>query len=124
VGDFGLSTHLNNYGEYAVALPVKWTAPEAIEHGKFSVHSDVWSMGVLLVELFTYGGVPYGDLANDDISDKLRTGWRLDCPLGVPASLYGIMLECWHANPTERPTFKVCCAADQTSLHWRRPRHF
>lgn len=53
VGDFGLSTHLNNYGEYGVALPLKWTAPEAIDEGKFTVKSDVWSMGVLLIELVT-----------------------------------------------------------------------
>ena len=40
-------------------FPVKWTAPEAISFGKFTVKSDVWSFGILLMELFTYGQVPY-----------------------------------------------------------------
>lgn len=40
-------------------FPIKWTAPEAAFDRKFSVKSDVWSMGILLYEMVTYGKVPY-----------------------------------------------------------------
>ena len=43
----------------ATKFPIKWTAPEAAFERKFSVKSDVWSYGILLYELITYGRIPY-----------------------------------------------------------------
>jgi serine/threonine protein kinase len=63
VGDFGLSRIIENENEYTAKegakFPIKWTAPEAAMMNKFSIKSDVWSFGVLLTELVTYGRVPY-----------------------------------------------------------------
>lgn len=40
-------------------FPIKWTAPEAIQFGVFTIKADVWSFGILLMEIITYGRVPY-----------------------------------------------------------------
>jgi len=40
-------------------FPIKWTAPEAAYQRRFSIKSDVWSFGILLYEMITFGRVPY-----------------------------------------------------------------
>jgi len=40
-------------------FPIKWTAPEAAMYGTFTIKSDVWAYGIFLVELVTYGTIPY-----------------------------------------------------------------
>jgi len=40
-------------------FPIKWTAPEAAMYGTFSIKSDVWAYGIFLIELVTYGQIPY-----------------------------------------------------------------
>ncbi|XP_054179893.1 tyrosine-protein kinase Srms isoform X1 [Homo sapiens] len=62
VADFGLARLLKDdiYSPSSSSkIPVKWTAPEAANYRVFSQKSDVWSFGVLLHEVFTYGQCPY-----------------------------------------------------------------
>lgn len=62
IADFGLA-RLIKEDEYEARVgarfPIKWTAPEAANYSKFSIKSDVWSFGICLTELVTYGRIPY-----------------------------------------------------------------
>jgi hypothetical protein len=40
-------------------FPVKWTSPEAIHYQQFTIKSDVWAYGILLIELTNNGATPY-----------------------------------------------------------------
>ncbi len=56
--DFETSLY-TNFRRVGARFPIKWTAPEAANYSKFSIKSDVWSFGILLTELVTYGRIPY-----------------------------------------------------------------
>ncbi len=71
VGDFGLSRDLNQEEFYVAGrggkIPVKWTAPEALQYRLYSSASDVWSYGCVLYEIWSLGVKSYSDLSNGQV---------------------------------------------------------
>ncbi|XP_014866250.1 PREDICTED: tyrosine-protein kinase HCK [Poecilia mexicana] len=108
VADFGLARIIKDSVYTAsrnTKIPVRWTAPEAVLHQRFSVKSDVWSFGVLLYEMMSRGKMPYEGKSNKEVMDILKSGHRLGCPDRCPPNIYRIMKDCWHTEPTHRPSF-------------------
>lgn len=108
VADFGLGRVIKEpfYLSEDKKIPYKWSAPEAISHGKFSSKSDIWSFGVLLYEIITFGGIPYPAFNNKEVFEQVTRGYRMPCPPKCPEFLHNIMMECWSEEPENRPTFK------------------
>ena len=40
-------------------MAIKWMSPEVLLYNKYSTKADVWSFGVLMMEIFTHGKEPY-----------------------------------------------------------------
>eukprot|EP00062_Callorhinchus_milii_P012844 gi/632960516/ref/XP_007896238.1/ PREDICTED: fibroblast growth factor receptor 3 [Callorhinchus milii] len=110
IADFGLARDVHNIDYYKKTtngrLPVKWMAPEALFDRVYTHQSDVWSFGVMLWETFTLGGSPYPGIPVEELFKLLKEGHRMDKPANCTHELYMIMRECWHAIPSQRPTFK------------------
>uniref|UniRef100_A0A8C1YRP1 Fibroblast growth factor receptor n=1 Tax=Cyprinus carpio TaxID=7962 RepID=A0A8C1YRP1_CYPCA len=100
IADFGLARDIHHIDYYKKTtngrLPVKWMAPEALFDRIYTHRSDV-----------VFWGVAVGDLYS----------WRLTVPRWPPhgpplhvyprtVRLYMMMRDCWHAVPSQRPTFK------------------
>uniref|UniRef100_A0A672GQQ8 Ephrin type-A receptor 8 n=1 Tax=Salarias fasciatus TaxID=181472 RepID=A0A672GQQ8_SALFA len=110
VSDFGLSRVLEDDPDAAYTtsggkIPIRWTAPEAIAYRKFSSSSDVWSYGVVMWEVMSYGERPYWNLTNRDVIKSVEEGYRLPAPMGCPGALHTLMLDCWQKDRNERPRF-------------------
>uniref|UniRef100_T1IN98 non-specific protein-tyrosine kinase n=1 Tax=Strigamia maritima TaxID=126957 RepID=T1IN98_STRMM len=111
ITDFGLSRALRAGHEYYRATqggrwPVKWYAPESINYATFSHASDVWSYGITLWEMYTYGKTPYGEMTGVQVIEFLEDGKRLSKPDRCPDNVFQLVLQCWSYEPESRPTFK------------------
>ncbi|XP_065061316.1 ephrin type-B receptor 5-like [Rhopilema esculentum] len=109
VADFGMSRELSEEDTYNTTggkIPVRWTAPEAIQFKKFTIASDVWSYGILLWEIMSYGERPYWDWGNYEVLERLASGYRLPPPMSCPKVVHDLMLSCWHKDRVKRPKFK------------------
>uniref|UniRef100_UPI003AAAAD41 receptor tyrosine-protein kinase erbB-4-like n=1 Tax=Centroberyx gerrardi TaxID=166262 RepID=UPI003AAAAD41 len=116
ITDFGLARLLDaDEKEYnadggKVGMPIKWMALECIHYRKFTHQSDVWSYGVTIWELMTFGGKPYDGIPTREIPDILEKGERLPQPPICTIDVYMVMVKCWMIDADSRPKFKELAA--------------
>ncbi|KAJ3045028.1 hypothetical protein HDV00_012450 [Rhizophlyctis rosea] len=109
ISDFGISKK-NEYkmayrynSRMSIQGSVYWMAPEVIKAKGYSAKVDIWSLGCVVLEMFT-GGHPWQKL------DELQTMWRLgrenrpDVPDGVGEEGRAFVGKCFTIDPDERPT--------------------
>ena len=128
IADFGLSREISSEGSNVIdggayttrggKIPVRWTAPEAIAFRKFTSASDVWSFGIVMWEVMSYGERPYWTWSNQDVIKAIEKGYRLPAPMDCPEAIHQLMLDCWQKERAHRPTFSsivktldklICC---------------
>uniref|UniRef100_A0A8C4QW65 receptor protein-tyrosine kinase n=2 Tax=Eptatretus burgeri TaxID=7764 RepID=A0A8C4QW65_EPTBU len=114
ITDFGLARLLDIHEQEYLAeggkLPIKWMSLESIQFRKFTHQSDIWSYGVTVWELMTFGGKPYDGIAARDIPDLLEKGERLPQPPICTIDVYMIMVKCWMIDADARPKFSELAA--------------
>uniref|UniRef100_A0A3Q4I6W9 receptor protein-tyrosine kinase n=1 Tax=Neolamprologus brichardi TaxID=32507 RepID=A0A3Q4I6W9_NEOBR len=110
VSDFGLSRFLEEDTSDPTytsggKIPIRWTAPEAIQYRKFTSSSDCWSYGIVMWEVMSYGERPYWDMSNQDVINAIEQDYRLPPPMDCPSALHQLMLDCWQKDRNNRPKF-------------------
>lgn len=109
IADFGLARNVRDLEYYRKTtkgrLPIKWLAIEALFDRVYTTQSDVWAFGILLWEIFTFGGSPYPGIPVERLFDLLNSGYRMQKPQNCPEDIYYMMLNCWEKNPNNRASF-------------------
>ena len=136
IADFGLARNLSDSEYYRKnsdgKLPVKWMSPESLFDRKctamvsseemkkirkcnkyyFSLQSDIWSFGVLLWEIVTWGDTPYKTVPTlEALLELVRDGYRMGRPPHCPWPLWGLIRSCWTSQPEARPGWPTLIAA-------------
>ena len=111
ISDFGLTRDIysNEYYEIQNAerpLPLRWMAPESITHRRYTSQTDVWSYGILLWEIFTFGKMPYFTQTNLEVIEQVSQGLHPNPPEGCPDGVSTLMLSCWKYLPDDRIKFE------------------
>ncbi|KAM6234365.1 high affinity nerve growth factor receptor, partial [Porphyrio hochstetteri] len=110
IGDFGMSRDIYSTDYYRVGgrtmLPIRWMPPESILYRKFTTESDIWSFGVVLWEIFTYGKQPWYQLSNTEAIECITQGRELERPRTCPPEVYAVMQSCWQREPQQRRPIK------------------
>ncbi|KAI3370155.1 hypothetical protein L3Q82_024938 [Scortum barcoo] len=86
--------------------PIKWMALESILFRRYTHQSDVWSYGVTVWEMMSYGVEPYTTMRPQEVPDLLEKGERLSQPQICTIDVYMVMVKCWMIDENVRPTFK------------------
>ena len=124
ISDFGLSRHFikdeDYYTSHGGHIPIKWTAPEALTLKKYSTASDVWSYAIVLWEIWSFGQQPYDTWSNEKVQREVcDKAYRLPAPDAIPSLLYRLMVDCWHPDKSQRPTFpklRYCLSHSDSSI--------
>ncbi|TSK20099.1 High affinity nerve growth factor receptor [Bagarius yarrelli] len=110
IGDFGMSRDIYSTDYYRVGgrtmLPIRWMPPESIMYRKFTTESDIWSFGVVLWEIFTYGKQPWYQLSNSEAIECITQGRELERPRTCPKEVHQLMQGCWQREPQQRLVIK------------------
>ncbi|PWN46866.1 Pkinase-domain-containing protein [Violaceomyces palustris] len=121
LSDFGVSLNLkavekiNNKND-AIGTP-NWMAPEVIELKGASTAADIWSLGCTIIELLT-GKPPYGDMLAMSAMFRIVEDACPPLPERCSESLRDLLLQCFHKDPTKRPSAEMLFEHEWVRQTW------
>ncbi|CAL8088076.1 unnamed protein product [Orchesella dallaii] len=122
IGDYGCSTQKfrdDYYWTSGYAIPIRWAAPETVTFigdslsiSKVTHVANIWSLGVLIWEVFQFGKTPYANLTDEDVIKRVlrNKSYILDPPQfpfvkeSTKEKLYQLLVSCWNSVPNHRPS--------------------
>ncbi|RHZ48277.1 hypothetical protein Glove_553g28 [Diversispora epigaea] len=121
ISDFGLSKLIganpNNPEKKNIFGLLPYIAPEVLNGDEeYTKAADVYSFGIIAYEMIA-GFPPYLDIPHDkDLAMKICNGLRPKIPFHTPKLITRIIMRCWDARVTHRPTFEEL--EDELREYW------
>src|SRR5947199_9310659 len=104
ITDLGLCGPVDDKSSDKIYGIIPYIAPEVLQGGKNTKESDVYSVGMLMWEIFA-GHPPFDDEAHDaGLILKVCEGLRPQILPEIPDDYVQMMQKCWDVDPYKRPT--------------------
>ncbi|KAK3939422.1 G2-specific protein kinase nim-1 [Diplogelasinospora grovesii] len=103
LGDFGLSKMIqsHDFASTYVGTPF-YMSPEICAAEKYTLKSDIWSLGCIIYELCTREP-PFNAKSHFQLVQKIKEGKIAPLPAVYSAELMGVVKDCLRVNPDRRP---------------------
>ncbi|CAE6045342.1 unnamed protein product [Arabidopsis arenosa] len=106
ISDFGSSRKVGDYSDcWEVDLPFVGTpiymSPESVHNGVAEKALDLWSLGCIVLEMYT-GVSPWSEVEFEDLAPFLLKGKAPEIPESVPCDARKFLETCFARNPKER----------------------
>ncbi|CAD5116194.1 DgyrCDS5110 [Dimorphilus gyrociliatus] len=122
VGDYFINENIYNDEYYTDSngdnIPIRWIAPETVKvENKFiklnspTETANVWSYGIVLWEIMTFGSLPYAGLEDDFLikhvlKDKELLLSKPDLPIRYIDKMFELVGLCCSIDPNSRPSLR------------------
>src|SRR5579863_6984169 len=82
-----------------------YLAPELLSGcGSYSQATDAYAFGIIMWEISS-GETPFHDVGHDKyLALQILNGLRTKITTDTPLCYQNLMQQCWHSDPTQRPT--------------------
>ncbi|RHZ89648.1 hypothetical protein Glove_13g186 [Diversispora epigaea] len=101
-----IGANLNSPEKKNIFGVLPYIAPEVLSGDEYTKAADIYSFGIIVYEIVT-GFPPYPDIPHDkNLAMKICNGLRQKIPFHTPKLITRMIMRCWDARVTHRPTFK------------------
>ncbi|KAK0718867.1 kinase-like domain-containing protein [Apiosordaria backusii] len=103
LGDFGLSKVMqsHDFASTYVGTPF-YMSPEICAAEKYTLKSDIWSLGCIIYELCTREP-PFNAKTHFQLVQKIKEGKIAPLPACYSSELFAVIKDCLRVNPDRRP---------------------
>ncbi|RHZ82421.1 hypothetical protein Glove_109g213 [Diversispora epigaea] len=106
ITDFGLCKPVTENDPENIYGVIPYMAPETLSRGEYTKASDIYSFGMVMLEVLT-SYPPYYNIPHDEnLVIKICEGLKPEIKCEIPQFLKEIMEKCWNFESLERPTAK------------------
>ncbi|RHZ80973.1 hypothetical protein Glove_130g164 [Diversispora epigaea] len=106
ITDFGLCKPVTENDPENIYGVIPYMAPETLSRGEYTQASDIYSFGMVMLEVLT-SYPPYYNISHDaNLVMDICKGLRPEIKYEIPQFLKEIMEKCWDFEPLNRPNAK------------------